>query len=76
MRRIQEVLCLHYDAGLGIRAISRSVKASPSTVREHLIRAKVQGLSWPLAESLYDARLLRRLYPLPAHSASRFPPPE
>ena len=76
MRKIREVLRLHYDAGLGIRAISRSLRASPSTVREYLIRAKVQGLSWPLPESLDDARLLRRLYPLPAQSASRFPPPE
>ena len=76
MRKIREVLRLHYDAGLGIRAISRSLRASPSTVREYLIRAKVQGLSWPLPESLDDARLLRRLYPMPGPSASRFPPPD
>ena len=76
MRKIREVLRLHHDAGMGIRAISRSVKASPSTVREHLIRAKAQGLSWPVPESLDDAELLRRLYPMPAQSASRFPPPD
>ena len=75
MRKIREVLCLHHDAGMGIRAISRSLKASPSTVREYLIRAKVQGLSWPLPESLDDAGLLRRLFPMPAQSTSRFPPP-
>ena len=61
MRKIREVLRLHHDAGMGIRAISRSLKASPSTVREYLIRAKAQGLSWPLPESLDDARLLQRL---------------
>ena len=33
MRKIREALRLHYDAGLGVRAISRSLKASPSTVR-------------------------------------------
>ena len=76
MRKIREVLRLHHDAGMGIRAISRSLKASPSTVREYLIRAKAQGLSWPLPESLDDARLLQRLYPTPAQSASRFPPPD
>ena len=75
MRKIREVLRLHHDAGMGIRAISRSLKASPSTVREYLIRAKAQGLSWPLPESLDDAGLLQRLYPTPAQSASRFPPP-
>ena len=76
MRKIREVLRLHHDAGMGIRAISRSVKASPSTVREYLIRAKAQGLSWPLPESLDDAGLLRRLYPMPAQSTSRFLPPD
>ena len=76
MRKIREVLRLHHDAGMGIRAISRSLKASPSTVREYLIRAKAQGLSWPLPESLDDAGLLQRLYPTPAQSASRFPPPD
>ena len=76
MRKIREVLRLHYDAGLGIRAISRSFKASPSTVRECIVRAKVQGLTWPLPDSLDDAGLLRRLYPTPVSSARRFPPPD
>ena len=62
MRKIREALRLHYDAGLGVRAISRSLKASPSTVREYLVRAKLQGLTWPLPESLDDAALLQRLY--------------
>ncbi|MDE2933042.1 MAG: IS21 family transposase [Chloroflexota bacterium] len=76
MRKIREVLRLHYDAGLGIRAISRSLKASPSTVREYLVRAKIRGLSWPLPEPLDDAALLRRLYPTPAQSSKRLPPPD
>ena len=76
MRKIREVLRLHYDAGLGIRAISRSLKASPSTVREYLGRAKLQGLSWPLPESLDDAGLLQRLYPTPAPSSRRLLPPQ
>ena len=76
MRKIREVLRLHYDAGLGIRAISRSLKASPSTVREYLVRAKLRGLSWPLPEPLDDAALLRRLYPTPAQSSRRLPPPD
>ena len=76
MRKIREVLRLHHDTGLGIRAISRSLKASPSTVREYIVRARLQGLSWPLPESLDDARLLRRLYPTPASSSRRLPPPD
>ena len=48
MRKIREVLRLHYTAGLSIRAIARSVKASPSTVREYILRAQERGLTWPL----------------------------
>ena len=71
MGKIREALRLHYDAGLGVRAVSRSLKASPSTVREYLVRAKLQGLTWPLAESLDDAALLQRLYP-PGASTTAF----
>jgi len=76
MRKIREVLRLHHDAGMGIRAISRSLKASPSTVRESLVRAKLQGLTWPLPESLDEAALLQRLYPMPRTNSRRLPPPQ
>ena len=76
MRKIREALRLHYDAGLGLRAVSRSLKASPSTVREYLVRAKLQGLTWPLPESLDDAGLLQRLYPTPASSSRALPVPD
>ena len=76
MRKIREALRLHYDAGLGVRAVARSLKASPSTVREYLVRAKLQGLSWPLPESLDDAALLQRLYPTPRTNSRRLPPPQ
>ena len=76
MRKIREALRLHYEAGLGVRAVSRSLKASPSTVREYIVRAKLQGLTWPLAESLDDAALLQRLYPTPVRSSRRLPSPE
>ena len=76
MRKIREVLRLHHDAGMGIRAISRSLKASPSTVREYLVRAKLQGLTWPLPESFDDAALLQRLYPTPRTNSRRLPPPQ
>ena len=36
MRKIREVLRLHYAAGLSIRAIARNLKAPPSTVPEVL----------------------------------------
>ena len=42
MRKIREVLRL-YGAGMSVRAIARSVKASPSTVGEYIRRAQVHG---------------------------------
>ena len=52
MRKIQRVLRLFFEAGLSIRAIARSVQASPSTVGDYIRRANTAGLSWPLPEAL------------------------
>ena len=46
MRKIREVLRLYYAAGMSVRAIARSVKASPSTVGEYIRRAEVHGVGW------------------------------
>ena len=75
MRKIREVLRLHYAAQMSIRAIARSLKASPATVGEYLRRAEVQGLTWPLPESLDDAELERRLFPAPLPSGTQRPLP-
>ena len=40
------------------------------------MRAKLQGLTWPLPESLDDAGLLQRLYPTPASSSRALPVPD
>nr|VFJ66702.1 MAG: Transposase [Candidatus Kentron sp. FW] len=57
MRKIQEVLRLAHEQGLGIRAISRCINASPSTMGDYSRRAKVAGLTWPLPTSLDEATL-------------------
>ena len=76
MRKIREVLRLHFAAALGIRAIARSVGKSPSTVADYLRRAEGSRLSWPVPEAVHDAGLERRLFPaLPPSSPSR-PLPE
>ena len=61
MRKVREVLRLHHVAGLSARAIARSLKISPVTVRRCVNRAEELGLGWPLPESLDDAQLERRL---------------
>ena len=63
MRKVREVLRLHHVAGLSGRAIARSLKLSPTTVKRYIVRAEEAGLSWPLPESLDDAQLERRLLP-------------
>ncbi len=75
MRKIQEVLRLAHEAGLGIRAISRCINASPSTVGDYLRRAKVAGLSWPLPDGLDAAALERQLFrpPKPKGSVGSLP---
>jgi len=63
VRKIREVIRLHFEARLSNRAAARACQVSNSTVGEYLERAKKAGLSWPLPEGLSDEELYRRLYP-------------
>ena len=68
MRKVREVLRLHYAAGMSLRAVARSLKVSPAVpakagMGKCIRRAEAQGLSWPLPDSLDDAGLERRLFP-------------
>jgi transposase len=63
MRKIREVLRLHQGAGLGLRAVARSLSLSPATVADYVGRARATGLAWPLPEDLDDGALERRLFP-------------
>ncbi len=65
MRKIKEVLRLHFDGGLGQRTISRCLGISRSAVGDYLRRAAKADLCWPLPESLTDQDLERRLFPPP-----------
>ena len=64
MRKIHRVLRLFFEAGLSIRAIARSVQASPSTVGDYIRRANTAGLSWPLPEALDEPALEAQLFPV------------
>ena len=63
VRKIRDVLRLHHAAKLGRRAISRSLRLSPTTVGEYLRRAEAAGLGWPLLEDLDESALEQRLFP-------------
>ena len=56
MRKIKEILRLHFEQKLGQRQIARSIRTSQSTVREYLTRAKAAGLGWPLGEEWDEDR--------------------
>jgi transposase len=77
MRKIKDVLRLHYEAGLKQRAIARSVGTSHTTVGEFLRRAAHAGLSWPLPEDLDETRLEQLLFPpVPVIPADLRPMPD
>lgn len=63
MRKIKEVLRLHFDSGLGQRPISRCLNISRTTVGDYLDRAKLAGVSWPLPDELSDTELKQLLFP-------------
>lgn len=63
MRKIHTVLRLFFAADLSIRAIARSIHASPSTVGDYIRRAEVAGLSWPLPQGMDERALAAALFP-------------
>lgn len=64
MRKIKEVLRLHFEQKRSIRQIAKSGDIARSTVKEYLERAQKSGLTWPLPPNLDDAALENLLFPL------------
>ena len=62
MRKIKEVLRLHFELGLGQRQIARSGSISQSTVHGYLKGATAAGVSWPLPEDWDESRLEAALF--------------
>ena len=74
MRKIEDVLRLHHACGRTNREIARAVRASPTTVADYLRRARLAGLSWPLAAGMSERALEAALFP--PHASSRVKRPE
>lgn len=70
MRKIKEILRLHWQAKLKVREIARSCGISHSTVREALKRAQSAQLSWPLPDGMDDTELEAMLYRQPGRIAN------
>ena len=78
MRRIRQVLQLHFGARTSARVIAREVGVGRSTVQDYLARAGAAGLGWPLAPELTDAAIEQLLFPAPSckSGARRYPEPD
>jgi hypothetical protein len=65
MRRIRQVLQLHFGACASARVIARTVGVGRSTVQDYLARTAAAGLAWPLPAELTDEALEQLLFPAP-----------
>jgi hypothetical protein len=79
MRKIHDVLRLHFGLHLPQRQIARSVKLSQSTIHDYIGRFEQSGLPWPLPEDCDEAKLEQALFGAatkPAASPPKRPLPD
>jgi transposase len=77
MRKVREILRLHFEAHLSERQISKICLVGKGTVRRYLKRLEAAGLSWPLPADLDEAALEKKLFPPPPPpSAGERPAPD
>lgn len=76
MRKLREILRLKYEAKLPHRLIGRACCIGAGTVSMYLQRAKREGLSWPLPETLDDDALESKLFREPFHERVARPAPD
>lgn len=71
MRKVREILRLHFGAGLSIRQVAQSCNIGRSTAGEYIQRARNAGLSWPLPEGMDEAQLEAALFKRPNYKTKR-----
>ncbi len=76
MKKIRDVLRLHFELKLSRRQIARSLSLSRDTVAVTIARAAASGLAWPLPDGVSDQDLERRLYPPKEDGPASGPHPE
>lgn len=62
MRKLRELLRLHFDLKLSQRQIAHSINIGQSTVWDYLARFTRAGLSWPLPAELTETELESALF--------------
>lgn len=63
MRKILDILRLHFNGGLSNQLIADSLRLSKGSVFNCLQRFQAAGLSWPLPEDFSQVALQAKLYP-------------
>lgn len=63
MRKVKDVLRLHFESGFSNRRIARSLSLSRTGIKTTVDRFTASGLQWPEAGSLSEADLETHLYP-------------
>jgi len=63
MRKLTELLRLHFDIKLSTRQIARSLSLSVGVISKYIKRAQGHSLSWPLPDAMDEHRLAALLKP-------------
>lgn len=63
MRKIKEILRLHYVESVGNREIARRLKMSAGSVSNYLTRAKAAKLIWPLSDEWTEDKIYGLMFP-------------
>lgn len=72
MRKIKDVLRLHFQLGLTVRQIGQSLNISHNTAIEYLRRSRAANIGWPLPPGLSDSDIESLLFPpLPPSTVKR-----
>jgi transposase len=76
MRKILDILRLHFSGGLSNQAIADALRISKGSVFNCLKRFEAAGLTWPLPADLSQGALKAKLYPSKASPAKLLSPSE
>ena len=76
MRKIKELLRLHYDHGLSTNKAARACGIARSTAQGYLLRFEASGIPWPLPEELDPGELNAKLFALPPNEERSKPLPD
>ncbi len=62
MRKVREILRLHYESRLSNRQIADALRISKTSVFNIVGRFRESGMKWPVPEDLFDTELEAKIY--------------